>query len=531
MERGVRRRSHPLFLSSGREKGGRQANIPLRSAPPGGRIAPSNLIPALGNLMTATSPTSSPWRANMRRAALARTLFLLLALAFPLAYAGDAQAKDCGGAIPCQCGDRVVESVTLPQSLNNCQGNGLIVAAGVLDCAGRQIAGPGARTATVGVLVRGFTGAGAQGAEVRNCRVRNFGKGIEIDSGRANVLDNNVLFDNEIGVWLGDGARDSVITRNHARDNRDEGIHLGEGTQDNELGWNTIVKNRRENLYLIGSSGNWVHDNTIVDSDASAILLKHSSDNVFADNQISDRSIFVRGDSHGNVFENNLVESAYFRFAALEEHGAWTYPHTNQVSGGRILKASTCFEFDGAYGTTVTGVEIDTCRPYEEKEVGDLIPYDNSVSVIRIDVGDPHYHGRRRSGSLRLAPVALDRYRVDIRGLDPATEMDPANEELHCTLTAFEGVLFDFVLPAGSLRPKRRGVSFSDPAGSYDGLRRLDLRQTPNGTWRLSFAGQKALPEVQFPIMTLSCVVGDDTFTFTDYWSERARGWNLRYQP
>lgn len=467
----------------------------------------------------------------MRRAALARPLSSVLALAFALAYASESQAKDCGGGIPCQCGDRVVANVTLPQSLNNCQDTGLVVAAGVLDCAGRQIAGPGARTSTVGVLVRGFTGAGAQGAEVRNCRVRNFGRGIEIDSGNENVVDNNVLFDTEVGLWLGDGARNSVITRNHVRDNRDEGIHLGEGTQNNEIGWNTIVKNRRENLYLIGSSGNWVHDNTISDAGTAAVLLKHSSENLFSDNQIADRSIFVRGDSQGNVFENNFIDSAYFRFAALEESGGWTYPHANEVSGGRILKASTCVEFDGAYGNTVAGVEVDTCRAYEEKQAGGLIPYDNSVSVIRIDVGDPRYNGRRRTGSLRLSPVKLDRYRIDIRGLEPATEMDPASEELRCTLTGFEGVLIDFTLPAGSLRPKRRGVHFSDPHGTYDGLRRLDLRYTPDGRWRLTLVGRKALPDIQFPIMTLSCVVGDDTFTFTDFWNEREHGWNLRYQP
>jgi len=481
--------------------------------------------------MTATCSASPTRTASARRIRLVRTLVSSLALALALLLAPEAMAKDCGGTVACECGDRVVASVTLPQSLNNCLHHGLVVAAGVLDCDGRQIAGPGDRSDAVGVLVRGFTGAGASGAQVRNCRVRNFGRGIEIDSGTGNVLENNVVFNNEIGIWIGDGAADGAVLRNHVRDNRDEGIHVGTATHGHEIGWNSLVKNRGENLYMIGTNGNFVHDNTITDSGLPAILLKHSDDNLLVDNLVADRTIYVRGDSSGNVFDGNQIDSAYFRFGAIEEGSVWTYPHHNEVSGGRILKASTCFELDGAYDTTVADVAVDTCRAYEEKEVGGLVPYGNAVGVVRIDVGDPQYNGRRRTGSLRTSSSSVDRYRIDVRGIVAETPIDPATEDIQCTLTAYEGVVFDALLPAGTVRPKRRGYRYTDPEGSRGGLRRLDLRPLPGGAWRITVTGRVEMLPVEFPILTFSCRIGDDMFEYVDYWSEHSRGWNLRYQP
>lgn len=462
------------------------------------------------------------------------TGLLLVALACALLALGAerAGAKDCGGQVACACGDRVVGSAVLTQSLNNCEGDGLVVATGTLDCNGRQIAGPGDRTESVGVLVRGFTGAGAQGAQVRNCRVRNFGRGIEIDSGSGNTLSNNVVFNNDIGIWLGDGTSGNLVEDNHVRDNRDEGIHVGGGSSANEIARNSLVKNKTENLYLVRTHGNLVHHNVIDDSDSAAILLKNSDDNELVGNEVKDRNVLLRGDSNGNVFRDNVLAAGYFNLHALEEGDVWGYPHDNHVIGGELRKASTCFEFNGAYENTVSDVLVDTCRTKEEKESGGVVPYGNLVEVIRVDVGEPNYHGRRRSGSVRLSGNERrpDRLRIDVRGLEPSSAMDPANEEIGCSLADFQGTICSFSIPAGILERRQRGARLVDPSGSRGGLQRLDFHPMEGGRWRIKIIAKTDLAEADFPVMTLACYIGDDDFEFTDFWKEHSRGWNLSVQ-
>ncbi len=469
----------------------------------------------------------------MTRSSLLLRLALGLGILAVTALPEAAEAKDCGGGIACACGDRVVAAATLSQSLNNCLGDGLVLAAGSIDCLGRQIAGPGDQTDAVGIRIAGFNSSGATGAVVRNCRVRNFGRGIEIDSGSGNTLDNNVVFNNHIGIWLGDGTSGNHLTGNHIRDNRDEGVHVGASTHDNVIDGNEFVNNSNENLYLIDTTNNQVTGNELRESGSASILLKNASDNTFTDNQVFDRPIHVRGGSSNNDFVGNGV-SSYYRFQANEESaGSWTYPHHNVVEGGAIAKASTCFEFEGAHDNTVTGVEVDTCRAFEEKERGGLVPFGNSVDVIRIDIGNARHSGQRRSASLRFAgsSAGLDRFKIDLRGLIPDTSFDPLHEDVYCSLVDFQGTILSFFLPAGSLEPRGDQMSYIDSKGLVGGLRRLDLREMEDGRWRIRLTGKTQIQTADYPLMTISCQIGDDIFTFNDFWDELKRGWNLRVQP
>ncbi|HEY8515898.1 MAG TPA: NosD domain-containing protein [Candidatus Binatia bacterium] len=454
---------------------------------------------------------------------------MAVATALPMVCATAAHAKDCGGAVACECGDRVVASVVLPQNLNNCSGDGLVVAAGVVDCQGHQIAGPGDRTDTVGVLIRGFNASGAQGAAVRNCRVRNFGRGIEIDGGSGNTVANNVVFSNEIGIWLGDATANNVVEDNHVRDNRDEGIHVGSGAHGNQVRRNTLVNNKTENLYVIGAHGNSLTDNVIDDSDTAAVLLKDSDDNELLRNDIRDRAVLVRGDSNGNVFGDNVLGAGYYHFQAFKGDNGWGYPHDNHVVGGSIIKASTCFELNGAYANTFTGVLVDSCRIREEKELGGLVPHDNVFDVTRTDLGEPEYHGQRRAGSIRRIgnPSRLDRLRLDVRGIDLPSDL-PNGVSIGCTLTDFQGQVFSFTVPTGILRVDNRGVNFVDGTGTFGGVQRLRFARSGPNRWRLKLAARVDLSKADHPLMTLACQVGASSFSFTDFWIEHRRGWNLR---
>ena len=88
------------------------------------------------------------------------------------------------------CGQILTADTILTHDLNNCPGDGLVLGASDirLDCASHTLTGSG-----MGTGVRIPVGVG--GIEVVNCRVSQFGTGLDIaGSGEApNLIANNVL--------------------------------------------------------------------------------------------------------------------------------------------------------------------------------------------------------------------------------------------------------------------------------------------------------------------------------------------------
>jgi parallel beta-helix repeat protein len=443
-----------------------------------------------------------------------------------------AAAKDCGGSVTCECGDRVVASTQLHADLNSCGAVGLRVAAGILDCDGRQLAGPGDRTDSIGIAVIGSEPGGPVGLEVRNCRVRNFGRGIEIKGGSGNRIVDNVLFDNEVGLWAAGASAANSIARNYVHDNRDEGIHLGAGAQLNAVTDNVFANNRAENVYLLEASRNVIRGNTLQGAKAAAIFVKNASGNEFTDNSVLDRNILLRGDSDANVFSGNVLMNGAFALSAIEEASGWRHPNGNSFLGGRIEKASTCFEFVGAYDNTAAGVIVDTCSPVQEKPAGGLVPHGNVVSVVREDIDDAA-SGDRRTGNLRKArsPLAPDRFKLDLRNVAWPTDLNPVGQSFGCVLAGPDGLILTVEVPTGVLAAAGEGVRLTDPTGAYGGLTRLDLRRAGTGRWRIRLTGRAVLGEVRMPLLNLQCHVGNQLVEFSDLWAETRRGWRLRVQP
>jgi hypothetical protein len=176
----------------------------------------------------------------MRHSSLRALLLLTLGLTTLGAGAvRPARAADCGGGVPCHCGDRVVTNTRLggsdPVLRTPCPCDGLIVASGVsLEIRGTIT---GESDLCSGILLEG----NATGVAVTNGRITGFGLGIDGDSlgpvsgnrfanlqifagflltGDANVVESNVVRDALVaGVMLiGDG--------NTVRLNRAEGAAL-----------------------------------------------------------------------------------------------------------------------------------------------------------------------------------------------------------------------------------------------------------------------------------------------------------------
>jgi parallel beta-helix repeat protein len=464
---------------------------------------------------------------------------LACAMAFSLC-APRADAKDCGGDVECDCGDRVTSSTVLSSDLNNCPDFGLELDAGVLDCAGHQIAGSGDQLVTQGVIL-----ASAVGAQLLNCSVRNFAVGVYIDGGSNNVLSHNNLFSNQIGVRVGDGSVGNWLLSNQVHDNHDEGIHIGGTTSGNLVQSNEILGNRRENLYLIRTTDNTLTDNLTDGAAQAGIHVKHSSNNTFVGNVVSKRGVIVRGDSSGNVFKNTQLLGGLFAFRAIEDgKDNWTFPHDNVVKNGRVIKASTCFLFQGAYDNTATNVLIDTCRPMQEKQAGDLTPYGNTVDVHYVSGGPGGGGGGGggsgggsggntdpvpRKGTIQFNKPGAGADALKVVGtIHSPTVLDALHQDVEITLTNSTATLFHVLVPAGVLQESGRSAKFEAGKGiDLPGVTLIEVRREGDDAWSFKLQAVGDLSAANEATMTLTWRIGEGVFPVTDTWVATNGGWSL----
>src|SRR5262245_54876631 len=128
---------------------------------------------------------------------------LSVALVLVIIAASGAGAATCGGAVVCQCGDRVTANRTLvcgvdPVTTTVCTGDGLGVGADVtLSRGGCTIAGDSKDDADVGIVVAG------DNATVKNGKVTNFGFGVSTVPGSpttGSTLASLDVFENGEGI-------------------------------------------------------------------------------------------------------------------------------------------------------------------------------------------------------------------------------------------------------------------------------------------------------------------------------------------
>jgi parallel beta-helix repeat protein len=302
-----------------------------------------------------------------------------------LGWVTAAAAANCGdGVAACACGDTVTTSTTLAVDLGPCRTSpALTVRSGVvLDCAGRSVTGSGCETASwYGILLED-----AVGAEVRNCRVSQFKRGIRIDGGRDNRIIGNTAFNNwGYNVEVAGGSTGNLIQGNTVRNDAtaclrsDEGIHNGSRSDHTQILFNTVTNSRNENIYVLNSKSVRIVGNTSSETDSASIFAKNVQNAHVADNTVIKGSITVRGESYGNTFQNNSITGGRgYLFEAHKDEsgdpspGYWRFPRRNRVVGGKVEKPITlpntdirpCLRFEGAYLNRIEGLALDpTCTP------------------------------------------------------------------------------------------------------------------------------------------------------------------------
>jgi parallel beta-helix repeat protein len=320
------------------------------------------------------------------------SFFALVLVAMSL---GSAAAANCGGAVPCRCGDTVTESYAMTADLGECPGHGLLVKSHVtLDCRGHRITGTGAGGERYGVYVRGDSGAEIRSATVRNCQITGFQHGIRLRAAEdSQILDNRLYANGDFaghsgyGIDVTVGSMNNVIQGNAIEGNADEGIHLASGTGQNLLADNVFRDNYREQIYVLSSHGNRLVGNRTSGSGSNSLYLKDSRDNRLEGNTFEDRVARVTGDASGNIFADNVFDRAQLQFHVYDASPD-RVPTGNTVIGGSMTNpGGTCLRFVSARDNVIADVDLLDCGTEAASEGTATQPSSNALVGMALSPG------------------------------------------------------------------------------------------------------------------------------------------------
>jgi hypothetical protein len=315
---------------------------------------------------------------------LAAGVFLVAASILPaVARAGCKQGKTC------VCGDKVRGVVKLTADLTGCGRVGLKLDSGaVLDCDGHEIRGSGPEQSAYGIRFDDVSDA-----EVKNCRIRGFRRGVRMRGGDDNRVISNVVEENDLGIEVAGvteagTASGHRIEKNEVRKSRKDGIHVG-GAEKTVVAENRIADSGDAALHIETCKACEIRANVVDNPGAPALYVKHSSGGRFVGNTWKGGLVQIRGDSTGNEFKDNVLVGSAYLFEGYRggkdggKDDVVTLPHDNQVVGGSVEGRKVCFRFEGAHDNVVLGVLVKGCRPFRQSAFGDeQKPTNNRVAVI-----------------------------------------------------------------------------------------------------------------------------------------------------
>jgi parallel beta-helix repeat protein len=234
-----------------------------------------------------------------------RKLFVLattVAVAGLMTLGGEAQAIVA-------CGDTIVASTTLTNSLTGCGASGLVIGASniTLNCNGHSIAGTGGG---IGISV-----AGMSKVRIENCHVQDFGDNFFLQSSTSNKLINNTSVGNSaIAGFLLFSSTQNTLTGNIAINGTavgtSRGFLLDSTSNQNKLTSNVAIGNVMRG-FDVGGSMNTFTKNTALNNGSAGFVLSGSS-NIYKSNRaISNESegFIVFPNGANNTFKGNQASS------------------------------------------------------------------------------------------------------------------------------------------------------------------------------------------------------------------------------
>jgi parallel beta-helix repeat protein len=254
-------------------------------------------------------------------------LIVASAIFVDLGFYSVSEAGNCGGSVPCSCGDTVVASRTLasgdPVVTTSCSGNGLIMntAGVVLNLNGNKIRGQGSG---VGVLIND----GVDNVTVENGGVDNFETGIgtagvttgtTIDRIRPNANKGDGIFiqgdNNELTGILakrngGNGVtvigNDNFLSGHNDEYNGFDGIHVEgvDNTLTNNLASENAKKGTGNGMTVIGDS-NHLQGNRITKLNIDGIVVLGNENTLVGNKATKQRGDGIIVEGNNNELTNN----------------------------------------------------------------------------------------------------------------------------------------------------------------------------------------------------------------------------------
>jgi len=269
----------------------------------------------------------------------------------------------CGSGGTCGCGDTLQGEYNLTTDLQ-CDGAGITVTSGsTLDCGGHTITGPGGDNSQFGIYVFQATGA-----TVRNCRVTGWRRGLRIDQGAGNHVENVEAFANgdpvshrQGGYGLDVGSStDNLIETCNVHDNSDEGIHVGGGSDRTTILNTSSTGNYREQLYILQNDGTIVMGVNLQggnQTSSAALFIKDATGTRVGGATIRDGNLTIHGASTGVVVQDVVQSASGIRFEADGN----LVPTGNTVLRSQVSDAFECVHDRSAIGNTVTDTTFQSC--------------------------------------------------------------------------------------------------------------------------------------------------------------------------
>jgi parallel beta-helix repeat protein len=256
-----------------------------------------------------------------------------------------------------------------------------------------------------------------------------FRKGLRITGGGGHwLVGNEVVATGDYGIELTQATTANRIESNIVRDSGDEGIHVGEDASGNLIVGNQVFGSKLENVYLLRARGTRLIGNVVADARNAAIFIKHSTNTYAADNIVWDNRIQLRGDSSGNVLEDNALRGDGYLLEAFQDDAGWTSPHDNQVIGGTVFNAGTCVRLLGASNNHFQDVTIDDdCTPVTQAESGGLAPSDN---VVELTMSKPQPGSAGDRAAVQVSTNARELRAGDVLTIGLAVHNGPTNVPL-----------------------------------------------------------------------------------------------------
>ncbi len=201
-------------------------------------------------------------------------------------------AKDCGGAIKCDCGDTLIQSHTMWYDLINCS-TGLLVNTDniFLNCNGHLINGQDSMIGN-GIFInyRNLV-------NITNCITSRFYEGVTVEHSINIILTNLNTSNNYYGLFIS-------------------------SSDENKIEY-TNVFNNRYGLYLIDGDNNLIRRNKIVLNEVSGIQIPISSNNKISENSIYNNywGLVYGYYSYNNTIQyNDILNNKVFNLLIYPSH-------------------------------------------------------------------------------------------------------------------------------------------------------------------------------------------------------------------